>query len=202
MLKLGEKEVTARGFYGKRQITDIFRIDVNRVVISDKVPCNNGKDCRFVVGYQVDVALIPLFIKTARDIFSYNMSKYDKISACTMSFNVSEEKEWVSQCKKIWNEFESQLFEKMAIEPTKREGRYNNGKLKTRKERIKTNFYGQDVPYDMYCCAIAVLKMDTVYKQGKNYHPQLYVEECKYIDAEKQQCNMLSDDDNDGFFEV
>ena len=202
MLKLGEKEVTARGFYGKRQITDIFRIDVNRVVISDKVPCNNGKDCRFVVGYQFDVALIPLFIKTARDIFSYNMSKYDKISACTMSFNVSEEKEWVSQCKKIWNEFESQLFEKMAIEPTKREGRYNNGKLKTRKERIKTNFYGQDVPYDMYCSAIAVLKMDTVYKQGKNYHPQLYVEECKYIDAEKQQCNMLSDDDNDGFFEV
>ena len=202
MLKLGEKEVTARGFYGKRQITDIFRIDVNRVVISDKVPCNNGKDCRFVVGYQVDVALIPLFIKTARDIFSYNMSKYDKISACTMSFNVSEEEEWVSQCKKIWNEFESQLFEKMAIEPPKREGRYNNGKLKTRKERIKTNFYGQDVPYDMYCSAIAVLKMDTVYKQGKNYHPQLYVEECKYIDAEKQQCNMLSDDDNDGFFEV
>ena len=203
MLKLGEKEVTTKDFYEQRQITDIFRIDVNRVVISDKVPCNNGKDCRFVVGYQVDVALIPLFIKTARDIFSYNMSKYDKISAYAMSFNVSEEKELVSQYKKIWNEFESQLFEKMATEPTKREGRYNNVKLKTRKERIKTNFYGQDIPYNMYCSAIAVLKIDCVYKQGKNYHPQLYIEERKYIDAEKQQCNMLSDDDDDdGFFEV
>ena len=53
----------------------------------------------------------------------------------------------------------------------------------------------------MYCNATAVLKIDSVYKQGKNYHPQVYVEECKYTDAENQQRNMLSDDD-DGFFEV
>ena len=90
----------------------------------------------------------------------------------------------------------------MATEPIKGEGRYVNGKLKTWKERIKTNFHGQDVPYDMYCNATAVLKIDSVYKQGKNYHPQVYVEECKYTDAENQQCSMLSDDDDDGFFEV
>ena len=46
-----------------------------------------------------------------------------------------------------------------------------------------------------------MLKTDSVYKQGKNYHPQVHVEECKYADAENQQCSMLSDDD-DGFFEV
>ena len=118
-----------------------------------------------------------------------------------MSFNVFEENKWVSQYKKIWNEVVSQLFEKMTTEPIKTEGRYVNGKLKTWKERIKTNFHGQDVPYDIYCIATTVLKIDSVYKQGKNYHPQVYVEECKYTDAEKQQCNMLSDDD-DGFFEV
>ena len=201
MLKFGQKEVTTKDFYGQRQITDIFRIDVNRVVISDKVPCNNGKDCRYIVVYELDQALIPLLIKTPKNMFSYGVSQYDKNSAYTMSFNVSEEKEWMSQYKKIWNEVESQLFEKMVTEPIKREGRYVNGKLKTWKERIKTNFHGQDVPYDMYCNATAVLKIDSVYKQGKNYHPQVYVEECKYIDAENQQCSMLSDDD-DGFFEV
>ena len=52
-----------------------------------------------------------------------------------MSFNVSEEKEWVSQYKKIWNEVESQLFEKLATELIKGEGRYIHGKLKTWKER-------------------------------------------------------------------
>ena len=168
-------------------------------MISDKVPCNNGKDCRYIVGYQVDMVLIPLFIKTPKNIFSYGVSQYDKNSAYTMSFNVSEEKEWVSQYKKIWNEIESQLFEKLATEPIK--GKYVRGKLKTWKERIKTKFHGQDVPYDMYCNATAVLKIDSVYKQGKNYHLQVYVEECKYTDAEKQQCNMLNNDD-DGFLEV
>ena len=202
MLKFGQKEVTTKDFYGQRQITDLFTIDVNKVVVSDKVSCNNGNDCRYIVGYQVNDGLAPLFIKTPKNIFSYGVSQYDKNSAYTMSFNVSEAKEWVSQYKKIWNEVESQLFEKMATEPIKIEGRYVYGKLKTWKERIKTNFHGQDVPYNMHCNATAVLKIDSVYKQGKNYHPQVYAEECKYTDAENEQCNMLSDDDDDGFFEV
>ena len=54
MLKFGQKEVTTKDFYGQRQITDIFMIEVNKVVVSDKVPCNNGKDSRYIVGYQVD----------------------------------------------------------------------------------------------------------------------------------------------------
>ena len=47
-----------------------------------------------------------------------------------------------------------------------------------------------------------MLKIDSVYKQGKNYHRQVYVEGCKYTNAENQQCSMLSDDNDDGFFEV
>ena len=118
-----------------------------------------------------------------------------------MSFNVSESKEWVSQYKKIWNEVEPQLFEKLATEPIKGGGKNVHGKLKMLKERIKTSFHGQDVPYDMYCNATAVLKIDSVYRQGKN--SQLYVQECKYTNAENRQCNTLSDDDDDdGFFEV
>ena len=119
-----------------------------------------------------------------------------------MSFNVSEAKEWVSQYKNIWKEVESQLFEKLATGPIKGEGKYVHSKLKMWQNRIKTNFYGQDVPYDMCCNATAVLKIDSVYKQGKNYHPQVYIEDCKYTDAENRQCNMLSDDDDDGFFEA
>ena len=42
----------------------------------------------------------------------------------------------------------------------------------------------------------------TVYKQGKNYHPQIYVEEFKYIDAESQQFNMLSDSEDEEFLEM
>ena len=82
--------------------------------------------------------------------------------------------------------------------------------MKTWKKDIKTNFHGHLPPYDVYCNATAVLKIDSVYKQGKNYHSQTYIDECIYNDVEKQKSNMLSDDDddddddddNDGFFEV
>ena len=81
MLKFGEKKVTTKNFYGQIQINDIFTINVNKVVVSDKVSFNNGKDYRYIVGYRyivVNGALIPLFIKTPKNIFSYGMSQYDK----------------------------------------------------------------------------------------------------------------------------
>ena len=74
MLKFDQKEVTTKDFHGQRQITDLFTIDVNKVVVSDKVSCTNGKDCHYIAGYQVNEALIPLFIKMPKDILSYGVS--------------------------------------------------------------------------------------------------------------------------------
>ena len=105
-------EVTTKDFYGQRQITGIFTIEVNKVVVSDKVPCNNRKDCLYTVGYQVDGGLMPLFIKTPKNIFSYGVSQYNQNSAYKLSFDVSEEKEWVSQYTKIWNELSHSYLKK------------------------------------------------------------------------------------------
>ena len=115
-----------------------------------------------------------------------------------MSFNVSEEKEWVSQYKKIWNEVESQLFEKTGDRINKRRRQVSLWQVEKVEKTHKNKFSwsGRSIPYvlqfngsvkDLFCL--------------KNYQPQTYVEECKFTDAEKQQCNILSDDD-DGFFEV
>ena len=81
MLKFGQTVVTGKDFQKQRWIADIFTIDVNKVVVSDKVTCNNRKDCRYIVGYQVDGALISLFIKTHKNIFSYSVSQCNKNSA-------------------------------------------------------------------------------------------------------------------------
>ena len=74
MFIFGQKEITTKDFYGQRQITDIFTIDVNKVVVSDKVSCSNGKDCCYIVGYQVYWALVPLFMRTPKNIFSYGVT--------------------------------------------------------------------------------------------------------------------------------
>ena len=74
MLKFDQKEVTMKGFHGQRPITDIFTIEINKLVVSDKVSCNNEKDRRYIVGYQNDGALIPLFIKTPPN---FNILQFD-----------------------------------------------------------------------------------------------------------------------------
>ena len=87
-----------------------------------------------------------------------------------MSFIVFEARECVLQYNKTWNEVKSQLLEKLTTGLIKGESRYVHGKLKMWRERIKTNFHDQNVPYNMYCNAMAVLKIDSVYRQGKSYY--------------------------------
>ena len=116
MLKFGQKEVTAKDFYRNRQITDIFTIDINKVVVSDKVPCKNAKDSRYIVGYQVDEALMPLFIKTPKNTFSYDVSQYDKNSAYTTSFNVSEANDKNSAYKMSFNVSEANEWVSLAMQ--------------------------------------------------------------------------------------
>ena len=188
MFKFDQTEVMQKEFNRQKQISDIFTVDVNKVVVSEKVPFNIEKDHRYIIGYKVnEEAIIPLFIKTRKNIFQYCVSQYDKNSPYKMTFNVSEEKEWSSQCKKIWNEVESQLFEKLTREPIEDKEKYIYGNLKTWKDCIKPNFHGQEVPYDVYCNATVVIKIDSVYRQGMNHHSQVYLEQCKYTTIEKQQ---------------
>ena len=83
--KFGQIEVASIYSYKQSQITDIFKIDINKMVLSDKVPCNNEKDLKFIVGYQVGrKTMIPLSIKTPKNIFSYGVSQYVKNSTYTM----------------------------------------------------------------------------------------------------------------------
>lgn len=113
-----------KGFHKQRQVTDIFTIDINKVVLSNKVSCNNGMNWRYIIGYQVDrVTVIPLFMKTSKNIFIYCVPQYDKNSAYAMLFNVPKVPEWVLQYRNIWNKVELQLFEMLITEPIKGEGR-------------------------------------------------------------------------------
>ena len=79
-----------------------------------------------------------------------------------MTFNVSEVQKWELYFQNTWNEVELLLFEKLTTESIKGKGKHMRGKLTTWKDCIKTNFHNEDIPYDMYCNAIIVLKVDSV----------------------------------------
>ena len=110
-------------------------------MVSNRVPCNNGKDWQYIVDYQVDGETIkPLFIMIPTNTFSYGESQYDKNSAYKISINVSGVPEWVLYYKNIWNDVELQLFENLATESIEGEGKNMHGKLKHSKNAFKLIF--------------------------------------------------------------
>ena len=80
-------------------------------MVSKSIPCNNGKDQQYVVGYEDGDEIVPLYIKTLPKMFSYGVPHYSENSACTMGFNLEDHKEgWVKDCRKVWNAVEDQWF--------------------------------------------------------------------------------------------
>ena len=70
----------------ERQVTDILITNVNKAVFSDTVFCNNGKDrqyiCRLSSSWRNNHTT---FSQDNKNIFSYDVSQYNKNSAYTMS---------------------------------------------------------------------------------------------------------------------
>ena len=41
--KFGQVSVSSKDFYKRKQFTDLFSLDYDKVVVSDPIQCNNGK---------------------------------------------------------------------------------------------------------------------------------------------------------------
>ena len=86
--KFGQKQIPSKYFCN--QLTGILTINVNNLVLSDRVSCNDGKDWWYTVGYQVDGEItIPLFMKTPKNLLTYGVTQFDKNSAFTMSLTMN-----------------------------------------------------------------------------------------------------------------
>ena len=48
--------------------------------------------------------------------------------------------------------------------------------------KINTNFYNNKIPNeDSQFMCLSVISIDPIFRTGKNYYPQVFLEECKYI---------------------
>ena len=45
-----------------------------------------------------------------------------------------------------------------------------------------------------HCICLSVVLIDTGFKMGKNYYPQVFLEECKYIAKEKEVTKYINED--------
>ena len=166
--KFGQVNVSSKDFYKRKQITDLFSLDYDKVMGSDPIQC--GKDKRYIIGYETSNGIIPLYIKTSKNIFSNGVRQYSENSAYMMGFDLDGHKDWLEKYELAWNRVGQKMFQCFTKDPVNKD-RYVNGKLKTWKEKISTNFHGKDVPHVGYCEATAILKVSSVYQQGANCYP-------------------------------
>ena len=60
--------------------------------------------------------------------------------------------------------------------------KYLKTKIKSYEGKTDTNFHDDGFPKDSSCCiCLSLIFIDSVFKMGKNYYLQVFLEECKHI---------------------
>ena len=73
--------------------------------------------------------------------------------------------------------------------------KYVKTKIKSYKWKINTNFHNDKIlKEDSHCVCLSVILIDSVLKMSKNYYPQAFVEEYKYIVKEKEVTGHITED--------
>ena len=64
---------------------------------------------------------------------------------------------------------------------------YLKAKIKSCNGRINTNFHNSKIPkQDSQFISLSIILIDSLFRIGKNYYPQVLLEECKYVVKEKR----------------
>ena len=73
--------------------------------------------------------------------------------------------------------------------------KYLKSKIKSYNGKIHTNFHNDKIPKEgSQCICFSVILIDSVFRTGKNYYPQVFLEECKYVVKEKKMSKYIIDD--------
>ena len=107
-----------------------------------------------------------------------------------ISFLVKHD-ELLEKYNEIWENFKNSLRKEFDSKP-KYNQNYLKAKIKSCNGKINTNFLNNKIPKDgpHYLC-LSVILHDSIFRVGKNYYPQLFVKECKYVIKEKRLISIL-----------
>ena len=73
--------------------------------------------------------------------------------------------------------------------------KYIKTKIKSYNGKVNTSFHNNKISKEgSQCICLSVILIDSVYKKNKNYYPQVFLEECKYVVKEKKKCKFITDD--------
>ena len=126
--------------------------------------------------------------------------KYFKNDSKNMSFLIKDEEIW-KKYEDIWYVIENKLSIKFNSKPVYDE-KYIKAKVKEFDSKIKTNFLGNVMSKEnIHYTSTACINIDSVMRIDEKNHPQVYLEECKYMAKKVQMSRFinteLSDSESD-----
>ena len=110
-----------------------------------------------------------------------------------MSFLIKDD-ELLKNMIKFGKRLKILLIKKFDIESVYNE-KYLKAKIKSYNGKINTNFHNNEIPKeDSQRICLSVILINSVFRTGYNYYPQVFLEECKYIVKEKKISKYIIDD--------
>ena len=102
-----------------------------------------------------------------------------------ISFLIKDDK-LLEKYNEIWEKVKNSLKKEFDSEPVYNE-KYLKAKIKSYNVKINTNFHNNKIPKEdsQYIC-LSLISINSIFKTGNNYYPQVLLEECKYVVKEKK----------------
>ena len=158
----------SKKFHQHKEAFSIKNIDINNIVVSNKTYFDAKKNAKKIRPLCI---CLPKMNAYRKDI---DETKY-------MDFLIKDDellKKYIEICEKVNNiikkEFDSErVYNK----------KYLKAKIKSYNGKINTNLPKEGSQY--ICLSVSLL--DSFFRTGKNYYPQVFLEECKCVVKEKQK---------------
>ena len=182
-INLNDKKIKKSDFYNKsKEIFNINDIDVNKILVSKKEKYGKYNSFKYFIGYNDNDVIRPLYLWLSQ--MTGYINKFDE-NKITMSLMIKD-KQLLKNYNKIWKKIEKLMKIDFNTKTTYGDDdKYIKTKIKTYKDNITTNFYNKKgskkVPEEKIphkCLSIIIL--DSVLYAYEKYHPQIFLEECKY----------------------
>ena len=92
--KFNGLDINVKKFNSVYELTDIYNMDVDRLVVSAAVTCNKS-DVRYIVGYKTEEGrALPLYVKSPENCYSNGVNQYNENSAWKMVLDISDDEKW------------------------------------------------------------------------------------------------------------
>ena len=175
IVNFGNNEIEKKIFHSRKNPILVNDIHIDQMLVPNKVPFGK-KGFNYFIGYKNNYEkFMPWWIMLPK--MSVNRKNFKETKY--MSFSIKEN-ELLKKGNEIWEKASNTIKKGLDNEAVYNE-KYLKSIMESYKGKINTNFHNHKIPKESsHCLCLSLTLIDSVFKIGKSYYPQVFLEECEY----------------------